>query len=74
VPLNTAGEFTLISLVLTPSCSRRTTAVLSTQNLEGEGVFDECNPDQRDLLNGLTGSLSMMEKVSRSKGACRPQY
>jgi signal transduction histidine kinase len=41
------------------------TATLATQNLEGEGVFasDRLSTDHRDMIDGLIGSLDMMEKV-----------
>lgn len=39
------------------------TALLSIQNLEGEGVFEELEEEQNDMVYGLMGSLTMMEKV-----------
>lgn len=39
------------------------TALLAAQNLDGEGVFEDIDPDQRDMVHGLMGSLTMMEKV-----------
>ncbi|ORX38326.1 hypothetical protein BD324DRAFT_649702 [Kockovaella imperatae] len=39
------------------------TALLSVQNLEGENLFDDFSLDQKEMVEGLTGSLSMMEKV-----------
>ena len=40
------------------------TAMLSVQNLEGERLFDGFSEDQSDMVHGLTGSLSMMEKAN----------
>ena len=42
------------------------TALLSVQNLEGEELFDGYSGDQKEMVDGLTGSLSMMEKVGPS--------
>ena len=39
------------------------TALLAVQNLEGEKVFQHVHADQLEMVEGLTGSLSMMEKV-----------
>ena len=39
------------------------TALLAVQNLEGEQVFRSIDPDQKEMLHGLKGSLTMMEKV-----------
>ncbi|KAJ3181302.1 hypothetical protein HDU85_003610 [Gaertneriomyces sp. JEL0708] len=38
-------------------------ALLAIQNLAGEGVFDSCDRDQREVVDALTGSLGMMAKV-----------
>lgn len=48
------------------------TALLSVQNLEGESLFDGFSDDQKEMVHGLTGSLSMMEKVRRSKTKLTP--
>lgn len=40
------------------------TALLALQNLDGEDVFRDLNEDQAIMVNGLMGSLTMMEKVS----------
>ena len=50
------------------------TALLSVQNLEGEKLFDGFTSDQKELVYGLTGSLSMMEKVSRAILGCDGPY
>ncbi|EIW70916.1 hypothetical protein TREMEDRAFT_73601 [Tremella mesenterica DSM 1558] len=39
------------------------TALLAVQNLEGEGVFKRVDNEQAEMVHGLMGSLSMMEKV-----------
>jgi hypothetical protein len=33
------------------------------QNLDGENVFEGLHVDQADMVHGLMGSLTMMEKV-----------
>ena len=40
------------------------TALLAVQNLEGENVFKGLAGDQSEMVHGLMGSLTMMEKVS----------
>jgi hypothetical protein len=40
------------------------------QNLDGEDVFKGVRGDQAEMVHGLMGSLSMMEKVSRSADGC----
>lgn len=40
------------------------TALLAVQNLEGEDVFKGLQEDQAEMVHGLMGSLTMMEKVS----------
>lgn len=40
------------------------TALLAVQNLEGEHVFKGLHDDQEEMVHGLMGSLTMMEKVS----------
>ena len=40
------------------------TALLAVQNLEGENVFQGLGGDQSEMVHGLMGSLTMMEKVS----------
>jgi len=40
------------------------TALLAVQNLEGELVFKGLHDDQEEMVHGLIGSLTMMEKVS----------
>ena len=40
------------------------TALLAVQNLEGEEVFKGLPGDQGEMVHGLMGSLTMMEKVS----------
>lgn len=42
------------------------TALLALQNLDGEDVFRDLDKDQAIMVNGLMGSLTMMEKVSCS--------
>lgn len=42
------------------------TALLALQNLDGEDVFKDLDKDQAIMVNGLMGSLTMMEKVSWS--------
>lgn len=39
------------------------TALLAVQNLEGENVFKGLDKDQGEMVHGLMGSLTMMEKV-----------
>jgi len=39
------------------------TALLAAQNLEAEGLFESLSVDHRDMIDGLMGSLDMMEKV-----------
>ncbi|KAL7421501.1 hypothetical protein Q5752_003270 [Cryptotrichosporon argae] len=39
------------------------TALLAVQNLDGEDVFKGLEADQAEMVHGLTGSLTMMEKV-----------
>nr|XP_018263320.1 two-component system sensor protein [Kwoniella dejecticola CBS 10117]OBR85478.1 two-component system sensor protein [Kwoniella dejecticola CBS 10117] len=39
------------------------TALLAVQNLEGENVFKGLEDDQSEMVHGLMGSLTMMEKV-----------
>jgi len=39
------------------------TALLAVQNLDGEEVFQGLHEDQAEMVHGLMGSLSMMEKV-----------
>lgn len=39
------------------------TALLAVQNLENEGVYDLVDKEQRDMVDGLQASLTMMEKV-----------
>lgn len=39
------------------------TALLAVQNLEGEDVFKGLQEDQKEMVHGLMGSLTMMEKV-----------
>ena len=39
------------------------TALLAVQNLEGENVFKGLDTDQGEMVHGLMGSLTMMEKV-----------
>ena len=39
------------------------TALLAVQNLEGENVFKGLPGDQSEMVHGLMGSLTMMEKV-----------
>ncbi|ORY21896.1 hypothetical protein BCR39DRAFT_488115 [Naematelia encephala] len=39
------------------------TALLAVQNLEGEEVFKGLDPDQAEMVHGLSKSLTMMEKV-----------
>ncbi|OCF57149.1 two-component system sensor protein [Kwoniella mangroviensis CBS 10435] len=39
------------------------TALLAVQNLEGEHVFKGLAEDQSEMVHGLMGSLTMMEKV-----------
>jgi hypothetical protein len=39
------------------------TALLAVQNLESEGVYETVDKDQRDMVDGLQASLTMMEKV-----------
>ncbi|WVQ67940.1 uncharacterized protein L199_006145 [Kwoniella botswanensis] len=39
------------------------TALLAVQNLEGENVFKGLAEDQSEMVHGLMGSLTMMEKV-----------
>ncbi|WVR07277.1 hypothetical protein IAU60_004318 [Kwoniella sp. DSM 27419] len=39
------------------------TALLAVQNLEGENVFEGLESDQAEMVHGLMGSLTMMEKV-----------
>ncbi|WRT66117.1 uncharacterized protein IL334_003070 [Kwoniella shivajii] len=39
------------------------TALLAVQNLEGENVFQGLAEDQSEMVHGLMGSLTMMEKV-----------
>ncbi|KAJ3165975.1 hypothetical protein HDU87_002491 [Geranomyces variabilis] len=38
-------------------------ASLAVQNLEADGIFDQCIQDQRDIVDALRGSLGMMAKV-----------
>ncbi|TPX55317.1 hypothetical protein PhCBS80983_g05410 [Powellomyces hirtus] len=38
-------------------------ASLAVQNLAGDGLFEQCNQDQRDVVDALRGSLGMMAKV-----------
>lgn len=40
-----------------------TFVVLALQNLQGEEVFGHCDHDQTEMVEGLHGSLTMMEKV-----------
>lgn len=42
------------------------TALLALQNLDGEDVFKDLDNDQAIMVNGLMGSLTMMEKVRLS--------
>jgi signal transduction histidine kinase len=42
------------------------TALLAVQNLEGENVFGGLEEDQSEMVHGLMGSLTMMEKVGPS--------
>lgn len=37
--------------------------VLALQNLQGEEVFGHCDHEQTEMVEGLHGSLTMMEKV-----------
>ncbi|KAK4683944.1 hypothetical protein P7C73_g6264, partial [Tremellales sp. Uapishka_1] len=39
------------------------TALLAVQNLDGEDVFRGLHEDQAEMVHGLMGSLTMMEKV-----------
>ncbi|WWC89586.1 uncharacterized protein L201_004511 [Kwoniella dendrophila CBS 6074] len=39
------------------------TALLAVQNLDGENVFKGLEEDQAEMVHGLMGSLTMMEKV-----------
>lgn len=39
------------------------TALLAVQNLKGEGVFSGLDDDMDDMVHGLMGSLTMMEKA-----------
>lgn len=39
------------------------TALLAVQNLDGEDVFKGLHEDQSEMVHGLMGSLTMMEKV-----------
>lgn len=39
------------------------TALLAVQNLDGEEVFKGLDGEQGEMVHGLMGSLSMMEKV-----------
>ncbi|KAJ9105873.1 hypothetical protein QFC20_004208 [Naganishia adeliensis] len=39
------------------------TALLALQNLQGEEVFGHCDHEQTEMVEGLHGSLTMMEKV-----------
>ncbi|KAK8864179.1 hypothetical protein IAR55_001425 [Kwoniella newhampshirensis] len=39
------------------------TALLAVQNLDGENVFEGLEEDQAEMVHGLMGSLTMMEKV-----------
>lgn len=39
------------------------TALLAVQNLDGEEVFKGLHEDQSEMVHGLMGSLTMMEKV-----------
>ncbi|WWD17522.1 hypothetical protein CI109_101963 [Kwoniella shandongensis] len=39
------------------------TALLAVQNLDGENVFQGLEEDQAEMVHGLMGSLTMMEKV-----------
>lgn len=38
-------------------------SVLALQNLQGEEVFGHCDHEQTEMVEGLHGSLTMMEKV-----------
>ncbi|KAL1406736.1 hypothetical protein Q8F55_006140 [Vanrija albida] len=40
------------------------TALLAVQNLEGEGVFKNLSEDHSEMIYGLMGSLTIMEKAS----------
>jgi hypothetical protein len=47
------------------------TALLAVQNLDGEDVFKGLHEDQSEMVHGLMGSLTMMEKVSWGRlGVC----
>ncbi|WVO16425.1 hypothetical protein L204_104101 [Cryptococcus depauperatus] len=39
------------------------TALLAVQNLQGENVFSNIQKEQREMVDGLVSSLTMMEKV-----------
>lgn len=50
------------------------TALLAVQNLEGENVFKGLASDQSEMVHGLMGSLTMMEKVGRNFDQADARY